>query len=108
MLFIVLFTSGCKKEPRDFNCFELKAIYIFEPGQQACSSNIWQVIKSTDNAISSGALVFFTTNDSYDPSGVKIGDILRFKLTMKVEVIPGIEPFCSYQAIYLLQGDLCK
>jgi len=107
-LFTILFIAGCKKENKESDCFKLQAIYIYEGEHIGCASNIWQVQKSPDKDIPAGTLVSFTTwNDPYDPATVKTGDVISIKLHMKVQIVPGIDPTCSYNYTYLLQGDFC-
>lgn len=101
------FFVGCKKEKNSADCFKLQAVYLYEGDHVGCASNIWQVQKSPDNDIPVGTLVSFTTWNDPDPNNVKIGDVISIKLHMKVQVVPGIDPTCSYDYNYLLQGDFC-
>ena len=97
LLFTLLCLVGCKKESIQSDCFKLQAIYIYEGEHIGCASNIWQVQKSPDSDIPTGTLVdFITWNDPYDPTRVKIGDVISIKLHMKVQIVPGIDPTCSY------------
>lgn len=108
LLFAFFFIVSCKKENKDPNCFKLQAIYKYEGTHVGCASDIWQVQKSPDKEIPAGTLVSFVTwKDSYDFSTVKIGDVISIKLHMKVQIVPGIDPNCSYNYTYLLQGDFC-
>ncbi|MEO6706000.1 MAG: hypothetical protein ABIN04_09160 [Ginsengibacter sp.] len=108
-VFIILFTSlfivGCKKDIHGSDSFKLKAVYLYQGSNTACSSNIWQVEYSPDDEIPSGSYVSITTNGIYDPTNVRIGDIVYLKLTTKVQKAPGIEPYCSYNWTYFPQGD---
>ena len=107
-LFALLFVVGCKKDNKESDCFKLQAIYLYEVGHTGCASNIWQVQKSPDKDIPAGTLVSFTTWNDPDPATVKIGDVISIKLHMKVQIVPGIDPTCSYNYTYLLQGDFCN
>ncbi len=108
IILFALFFVGCKKEKKESDCFNLKAIYLYEGEHIGCVSNIWQVQKSPDKDIPAGTLVSFTTwNDPYDPSAVKLGDVISIKLHMKMQIVPDIDRTCSYNYTYLLQGDFC-
>lgn len=98
---------GCKKE-NNSDCFQLKAIYLYEGEHIGCVSNIWQVQKSPDKDIPPGTLVDYVSwNDPFDPTKVKMGDVISIKLHMKVQVVPGIDRTCPYNYTYVLQGDSC-
>ena len=106
-LFTLFLFAGCKKN-QESNCFKLQAIYLYEGEHIGCASHIWQVQKSPDTDIPPGTLVSFVSwNDPYDPTTVKIGDVISIKLHMKVQIVPGIDRTCTYDYKYLLQGDFC-
>jgi hypothetical protein len=107
LILLTLLFLGCKKEKKESDCFKLQAIYLYEGDHVGCASDIWQVQKSPDKDIPVGTFVSFVTwNDPY-PTAVKTGDVISIKLHMKVQIVPGIDPTCSYDYKYLLQGDFC-
>lgn len=108
LLFTGLFIEGCKKNTLSSGCFKLKAVYLYQGSNTACASNIWEVEKSPDTDIPPGTYVDFVTDQSAYPATVKLGDIIDIKLKMKVQMVPGIDPFCPYNYTYLLQGDFCR
>jgi hypothetical protein len=104
-----VFLTSCKKDLNDAsNCFKLKAVNLYQGSNSACSSSIWRVESSPDDDIPPGTYVQFTTNGGYDPTTLKLGDIVYLKLTIKVMKAPGIDPYCTYDWTYFLHGDLCQ
>lgn len=107
-LFAILFVGCRKKSDNNSDCFKLKAVYLYQGSNTACASNIWEVQESPDKEIPPGTCVDFVTDQDDYPVSIRLGDIVSIKLKMKIQVVPGIDPFCPYNYIYILQGDFCK
>ena len=105
LLLTGLFMGGCKKNKDSSGCFKLKTVYLYQGSNTACASNIWEVEESPDIEIPPGTYVDFVTDQSDYPTNIKLGDVIYIKLKMKVKIVPGIDPYCSYNYTYLLQGD---